>query len=268
MKKALMAGAAVAIVSAAPTFADGDLLATVDLYKDIYVDAYFTTYNTIDIDVDVWLDADKAAESIALINQRNQYNNDYAYESSRTDTIYDSGNYNTGGISINQATGNSNNQGTAVSIAIDDNRHYDDGEYGYASATGTLEQVNYWNDVRSFNTARAAAIELSLNYNEGIVHANQATGSFANQGNILSIALSDAYDGGVALAEADLGQFNTYNTVREADRDYCDCYGQVDRSASLYGSLNGNTGIFGVNQSAGNMSNQANVVSISAVGDF
>jgi len=60
----------------------------------------------------------------------------------------------------------------------------------------------------------------------------------------------------VALAESVLGQVNTGNTVLEVETL------KVDRIAE---SINNNTGIGGVNQSSGNMNNQASAVSFSAI---
>jgi hypothetical protein len=37
------------------------------------------------------------------------------------------------------------------------------------------------------------------------------------------------------------------------------------KSASMTGSLNGNTGVGGVNQAAGNMANQANIFSLAFI---
>jgi hypothetical protein len=58
----------------------------------------------------------------------------------------------------------------------------------------------------------------------------------------------------VALAEADLGQETANNDVIEINSVKLDL---------ILNSVNGNHGITNVNQSAGNMNNQANVVSIS-----
>jgi hypothetical protein len=87
-----------------------------------------------------------------------------------------------------------------------------------------------------------------------------------NQANALSLAVS-LESGGVALAEADLGQINVFNTVHESDSDPATppLIG-VHKSANISSSVNYNIGVVGVNQAAGNMANQGNVVSIAAVG--
>jgi hypothetical protein len=281
MKKVLLAGAATALL-AAPAFADGDLIASTDLYKNIYIYENFDIDNDVEVDVDVNIIVEKAANSTAVANQRNEYNRACSNCAEKRDTIDYSGNYNLGGVSVNQAAGNMNNQGTLVSIAVDDNTPAppppdsppppppppgDEGGYGFAEAQGTGEQINNGNSIDTVNVLyRDANIFGSFSYNTGIVHANQATGNMNNQLNILSVAISLAGEGGVALAEADLGQFNTNQTVVESDSGQCDC--GINKAARIEGSFNGNTGIFGANQAVGNMGNQANVVSIAAVGEF
>ena len=117
---------------------------------------------------------------------------------------------------------------------------------------------------------RNALITNAINNNTGVVQVNQSPGQMNNQSNVLALAFS-LRPGGVALAEADLGQFNQGNFVGESDGQQVsgkavvgDGIG-INKSASITGSINGNIGIVGVNQSAGNMANQANIVSFSAV---
>jgi hypothetical protein len=84
-----------------------------------------------------------------------------------------------------------------------------------------------------------------------------------NQANALSLAVS--LSAGVALSEADLGQVNTFNTVRESDATSGGAVRVgINKNADIVGSISGNTGVVGVNQAVGNMANQANVVSIAA----
>ena len=56
-----------------------------------------------------------------------------------------------------------------------------------------------------------------------------------------------------ALGEADLGQFNTGNWANVQDQN---------RSDSITGSFGAASGIVQVNQSAGSLNNQANVVQV------
>jgi hypothetical protein len=123
---------------------------------------------------------------------------------------------------------------------------------------------------------RDALLEDSANDNAGVAHINQATGNMNNQANVASVSVSLA-SGGVALAEAKLGQINALNLVFESDAvgitdpatqpDLLETYG-VNKSATISGSVLTNAGIVGVNQTVGNFANQTNAVSFSAVGAF
>jgi hypothetical protein len=169
-----------------------------------------------------------------------------------------------------------NNQGNVVSIAVDvidpgdgsngTPRPFD----GFTDAQAHVDQKNFNNTVDTVNILfRDARIRNSFNLNQGVVHANQAPGNMANQSNAFSLAVSLAR-GGVALAEADLGQVNRNNLVKESDsrgRDQGDPgFIGINKRAEILGSINGNTGVVGVNQSTGNMANQANVVAFSSTG--
>jgi hypothetical protein len=112
---------------------------------------------------------------------------------------------------------------------------------------------------------RSAEIVDSFSGNTGLVYGNQATGNMANQVNVLSLAFA-IDDNGVAISEADLGQVNANSTVAESGDQTDNADFGVLKVASTVNSLNGNTGIVGVNQSVGNMANQANIVSVAAVG--
>ena len=88
----------------------------------------------------------------------------------------------------------------------------------------------------------------------GYAGVNQASGHSNNQNNAVAVAIGDQSI--YALAESDLGQFNTKN--------YVDVVDQI-RTDSVSSSFGGATGVFSVNQASGSFNNQANVVSI-AVG--
>jgi hypothetical protein len=224
----------------------------------------------VDLETHVHLTATKAAESEALVNQFNFNNRSCTNCDEKRDTIRNSGNTNSGVLSINQAAGNMNNQGNAVSIAVDvlvtpgrsnGETPIDPDSAGFAESQAGVDQRNSPNFVDTINILfRDGLIENSLNDNTGIVHANQAPGNMNNQANAASVAVS--LDAGVALSEADLGQINTNNVVRESDASGGSV--GIHKSAVVRGSINGNTGIVGVNQAVGNMANQANVVSVAA----
>jgi hypothetical protein len=274
MKKMLMAGAAMVAFIAPAAHADGILFADTLLIKTILVEEYIS----YDVDVTalatVNADVEKFAESIALANQTTAGNRACENCAEKSDELIGSGLGNVGIISINQASGNMNNSGTLISAAIDtDTGGGDDDDdggdtggsgKGFAEAKAGADQRNGLNVVNTVNILfRDAKIDGSLNGNTGLVYANQAAGNMTNQVNVLSLAFSLA-DEGVALAEADLGQFNVANSVTEGPTG--PTAPGITKTASITGSLNGNQGIFGVNQSVGNMGNQANVVSIAAVG--
>ena len=268
-----------AMVGALPAvaMADVNVKATVDKTKDIKIVERITIVKDIDIKADIKVKADKAAESQALTNQTNDNNRVCTNCDEKKDTIVNSGNDNKGVLSINQAAGNMNNQGNAVSIAVD--VQVDDScpgcvpppkdPAGFANSQAHVDQKNRGNNVDTVNVLfRNAKIDESINRNTGVAHVNQGTGNMANQANSLSLAVS-LTQGGVALAEADLGQVNTRNVVRESDShgvrgDPDRTFVGIVKKAEILGSVNLNTGVIGVNQSAGNMANQANVVSFAS----
>ncbi|MDH5738980.1 MAG: hypothetical protein OEY77_01495 [Nitrospira sp.] len=269
----------IALVGLLPTvvMADVDVRARVTKQKDIRVQERINIDKRALIDAQVRIPVEKAAESQALVNQTNWNNAVCTNCDEKRDIMSNSGNFNNGVLKINQAAGNMNNQGNAVSIAVDVIDPSDGGGNGtprpfdgFTDAQAHVDQKNFNNVVETVNILfRDARIEDSLNDNKGVVHANQAPGNMANQSNAFSLAVSLAR-GGVALAEADLGQVNRNNRVRESDSRGRD-QGQpgfigINKRADIVASINGNTGVVGVNQSAGNMANQANVVSFSSTG--
>jgi hypothetical protein len=258
--------------------ADVFVFATIDKTKDVAITEEIRVFKNVDLDVLVPLRATKAAESDALVNQTNAANRACTNCDEKRDTITGSGNTNSGVLSINQAAGNMNNQGNAVSIAVDvivtpgpgPEQPPDPESAGFAEAQAAADQRNGATGDLGPNTVdtvnllfRSGLIEDSLNDNTGVVHANQAPGNMNNQANALSVAVS--LDAGVALSEADLGQVNVGNVVRESDATAGTTLRVgINKRADITGSINGNTGIVGVNQAVGNMANQANVVSVAA----
>lgn len=282
MKYSSLAGAAtVALCLSAPAFADVTVTGNVALDKTIDVTETIDIKTDVDLDVNVELDAEKFAESIAIANQSNFDNEACTNCAEKEDDILNSASGNQGIVSLNQSSGNLNNQGTLVSIAVDADNDFEDvpGNSGFAKSLAAADQRNgspaalagddgnYADGANLVETVnvlfRNADITNSFNGNNGLAYGNQATGNMANQVNVLSLAFA-LDDNGVAISEADLGQVNANNVVREFSSENGG-FG-VTKVATVSNSLNGNTGIVGVNQSVGNMSNQANVVSIAAVG--
>lgn len=268
----------IAAVGVLPAVAMADVVVTAEVNKtkDIQVTERIDIDKQAVIRARVSREVQKAAESQALVNQTNNNNEVCTNCDEKRDIIRDSGSGNSGVLTINQAAGNMNNQGSAVSIAVDVPRTPggtsipNDPDEGFTNSQAHVDQKNFENLVETVNILfRDALIENSLNTNAGVVHVNQGAGNMANQSNAFSLAVSLAGGGGVALAEADLGQVNARQVVRESDsvgdRSDPDFTG-INKRADIIGSVNGNTGVVGVNQSAGNMANQANVVSFASSG--
>lgn len=257
--------------------ADVEVKAKVNKAKDIRVQERINIDKQARIDAQVRIPVKKAAESQVLVNQTNFRNEVCTNCDEKRDIIVNSGNGNSGVLDMNQAAGNMNNQGNAVSIAVDVIDPSDGGDNGtprsfdgFTDAQAHADQKNFSNVVDTVNILfRDALIRDSINDNKGVAHVNQAPGNMANQTNAFSLAVSLAR-GGVALAEADLGQVNRNNRIAESDsrgRDQGDPgFIGINKRADILASINGNTGVVGVNQSAGNMANQANVVSFSSTG--
>jgi len=265
MRKLVLAAAVAAFaLGTSPASADVFVNAQIDKDKDKRVVELIAKVKLVAILVVVLATPDKFAESEALFNQRNERNEACENCAEKRDKIIDSINRNTGLVSVNQAAGNMNNQGTAIAFSFDaasppptdpgPNPDPGNGKTGFAEAQASGTQYNQTNKVDSVNILfRDALIRDSINGNTGLVYVNQAAGNLNNQANALSVAVSLA--AGVALSEADLGQFNTGNNVVEHD---------VFKTAVIANSVNRNTGIVGVNQTSGNMANQTNMVSIAA----
>ena len=260
---------------------------TIIKIKDVKITESLDVTKNVLLLVVVAITPTKFAEATVLINQVNTLNEACTNCAEKSNTISGSGQNNSGVLNINQASGNMANQGSAVSVSVDLRTTPPGGENGeppvvvdgrgFAEALAANEQVNQDNTVDTVNLFfRDAEILNSFNNNSGIIHANQSVGNMSNQANDVAMAVSFAI-GGVALSEALLGQFNIENTVRESDA--LDPDGVVDpdtgqtpgadvgihRTASIVNSISTNAGIVGVNQSTGNMANQANKVAFAAV---
>ncbi len=290
MKRLLLTCGALALLTGAGGYAQAQtstpwLHSTTTLNKAVATTENVNVTTNVGVAQTVTTVANDAAEATATANQTNQSNKDCGNCAEKLDVIDSSSDLNTGLTSINQAAGNDNNQGTLVSAAVDTYTGSGGGGgttdpgagQGFANAQAEATQVNggpradtdtpLGNDVEAVDlTSRSALITNSVDGNNGLGFVNQATGNNANQINELSVAFSER-PSGVALAEADLGQFNTGNRVGEGD-DGADPKSPIGihKSDLITASMNDNVGVFGVNQSAGNNGNQANMVSLAAVG--
>lgn len=280
MKKTLLAGTAMLglLGYAGAVQADVIVNATIDKLKTVNVNETINVDKFVNIDAFVDNNALKAAESLALVNQRNENNEACTNCAEKQDIINDSFNTNSGLVTWNQAAGNMNNQANAISASVDnfvpgDGDEVDPEETGFAEAQASAEQINGDRDdgantVDSVNILfRDARLIASGNGNTGVLFLNQSAGNMNNQVNELSLAVAFA-DEGVALSEADLGQWTTGNFVGESDGTGPDggpAGDGINKAATINGSLNGNAGIVGVNQSVGNLANQGNVFSLAGV---
>ena len=280
MKKlSILFGMLLVLGMTVPALADVFVYADIDKYKEIYVYEEVNIYKNIDITVTVDDILERVAEADAVINQNNVFN--WACENcaEKVSLINNSILGNIGVVNVNQATGNMNNQGNVVSVAIDvwppdqppPNGEPPSAESGLAHAQTSAEQFMAFNTINSINILyRNALIINSINGNIGIVGVNQSAGNINNQLNAVTIAVS--IDGVVALAEADLGQFNTgfwcYGDNNNEDGftyfPQSVTENNTNKNALISGSVNGNIGVVGVNQTVGNMANQANIANVAA----
>ena len=304
MRKLLLASTAACGTVLGATWAHADVFvqATVEKDKDVFITEFIEVQKTIEIDASIDIDTDKAAESLAIVNQSTHTNEACTNCAEKSDLIDVSLNDNSGIVTWNQSSGNMNNQGNAIATSVDlivsppdDAPPSEDFGFADAQASGTqitgdtgtpapqlqddTDPVNAPTDgvqrgsnvVDTINLVfRDVIMQGSGNSNSGILFANQTNGNMNNQANALAVAVSFSEDG-VALAESDLGQWNTGNTVQESDNfsgsgdvQLQDGVG-INKTASITGSLNSNTGIVGVNQTSGNMANQGNFYSVAFV---
>src|SRR5262245_38158285 len=214
MRAILYAGvAATALLISNSASATVTVTATIDKDKDITVHENITINKTIDLDVTVDIVPGKAAEADGIVNQENYGNTACGNCAEKRDEIINSignGGRNTGIVNVNQSSGNMNNQGNAVSVAVDafipedpepptpDDPTPDPGESGFAHSQAHIEQVNgreqdaettpgiaavanAGNTVDTVNLLfRDALIQNSINNNQGIVNVNQSPGQMNN----------------------------------------------------------------------------------------
>jgi hypothetical protein len=264
MKKWFALALAVLIVAVAvPALADVTVTATIDKTKDKTVIETLTKDKDVIITVTSDLLLEGAAEVEAIVNVTNVGNTvDWDPEVSETSnisrhtTLADSVNSNSGVLGVNQDVGNMVNQANVVSFG------FTDSPTAFLEAQAAADQVNTANQVfqneselfdpgRLDRSATIGGENGSINSNSGIVGVNQNAGNMNNQTNAVALAVgAGAF---VALSEADLGQFNSGNLVEEIATNKADL---------IANSISGNAGIVSVNQSSGNMNNQAAVISM------
>jgi len=291
------AGSALALALLAyspPVSADVEVFASIDKDKDITITEHITITKIVNLTVHAReLDYDSAAEADAIVNHENTENDVDSSFTQLVPNIADVNNFgidlkatitasindNTGIVDVNQDVGNMTNQGNQVALAVATPASGTAAtNFVVVNSQSEAEQINEDNAVWHgedpasegppvvvdlvVEPNEAALIDGSINDNTGIVNVNQNAGNMNNQANseALAVAISLA---GVALSEAALGQVNS-NPENENGFPAVFEFG-VEKTATLTGSLNGNTGVGGVNQASGNMANQANIFSLAFI---
>jgi hypothetical protein len=266
----------------APASAFVFVFADIQKDKDVTVVENITITKTATITVTVTSEPEGAAEAIALANQENLGGTVSGYlgpgeeppqqgppgvDNTRAALIEDSigtsiDDFNTGIVGVNQDAGNMNNQGNNVALAVTDlPTAFVNAEASASQINGaSIDDLNAGNLVETDEDGangpqKTDTIDNSINNNYGIVGVNQSVGNMNNQLNQVSLA-AGLGDAPVALSEADLGQYNAANIALEIG---------TYRTDTITDSVLSHQGIVGVNQSAGNMDNQANNVSVAAI---
>jgi len=160
---------------------------------------------------------------------------------------------NTGVVMWNQDVGNNVNQGNVITAAVVQNSSFAEATNGNAQyiTNNSAIVIGYFTGPLLPSGTRLASIQGSVNNNTGIVELNQNAGYASNQYNSATIAVG-LQGNAVALADADLGQWNQFNTSIDLS---------TLRTGTIANSVNGNTGITAVNQNTGNFNNQATMIS-------
>jgi hypothetical protein len=266
MRKHLLASASLllgAVALTAPAAADVFVRADVTLDKDVTVVENLRIFKNVTITVDADFNGNSAAESVTIINQANNDNVINFTSGTLGNRLFAdllaqiNGSVigNVGITQVNQDVGNANNQANSVSIAVSVTQAF------FAESMIEVEQYTINNTVNTDGTLtfvtngahanKAAFINGSILGNVGVTQVNQSTGNANNQLNAIDLGIGA--NSAVALSEAALGQTNTGNHTDEI---------ATVRTSSIVNSVNGNVGITLVNQTSGNMNNQATVISI------
>jgi len=238
----------------------------VDLNKCVFVNQVRNDFYTTTICQR--FDPAARADAEAVKNDLNAGNHLYVGASDFKDDMVCSFNYFNGIGQSNQAAGSMNNQGNTVAVAAVGNAKT------YASALAAVGDNNTGNNITVRYGFFDFCAELtqkdcmfgSFNGFNGIGQSNQSAGSMNNQNNVVAVAagvvvgntvggagsFADFCKDAVAVSASELALNNTCNTF---------CVDKATFTNTMVGSFNGFNGIGQSNQSAGNMNNQANVIS-------
>ena len=123
---------------------------------------------------------------------------------------------------------------------------------GSSSSQALVSQIQVGNMMEEGLTASLAIVRNSFQHNRGIIGANQNSGNLNNQANVQVIA-HDSGGPTIQLGHAAIEQRLVENTIVTSGGA---------REDRIQNSFGGTVGIVGINQSAGNLNNQANVMVI------
>lgn len=276
MKNKYLVAAATLVLglSASPAFADVTASMDVEKAKLVLIFQPTLIIKQAELKVTYRDELSDAATAQALVNSSNSNNTvTWSRDNDPEDGVNTAGNPANMGIvrkavvegsvlrnlgigQLNQDTGNFANQGNVVSAGVDF------GKDAFANSEAYAEQLTSGNTVTHREGSVApranppidAVVTGSFNVNAGVFMGNQNSGNVNSQHNVLALAVADSAVW--ALSDAGLNQVNAGNSAFETN--------SVKRDL-ITGSVNGNTGIVMLNQSVGNMNNQATVVSIAAL---
>jgi hypothetical protein len=224
--------AAMAVV-AQGALADVFVTATITKDKDVFVNEQIEKFKFVDIFVEGFFEFQNAAEAMAIVNVRN------------SDNI----------VSASQ-----------------------DPQLGSPPPSDAADGDPI-PGVTSFGINLRSVISDSINDNTGLIGVNNDSGNISNQGNVQSFAVLDDLPNPVtglahrsfANAQAEVDQKNNRNFTEEWEVFPRDADGNPDIPAALAnpnhlaeisGSINDNQGTVGVNNNAGNLNNQTNVLAL------
>jgi len=291
MKKVLAVLSIAALVAlAVPALADypGNTTRPLDEHCDVSLDGQVTFTKKVTINqyrdddactiTRAYLDPKARADAEAVKNDLNYNNYMEVGASDFTDNMNGSFSNFTGIGQSNQAAGQMNNQGNVVAVGfVSSNDAYSSA----LAAVGVSNQNNefsanhrkdgfggymdWWTPDCSLT--QTDNMNNSFNCFTGIGQSNQSAGSMNNQNNAVAVAagVDEAGHGGwcgfsgggsmVAMAGSELAMTNSCNTFKLDKATFTN---------NMNGSFNSFVGIGQSNQSAGNMNNQCNVVSVAA----
>lgn len=152
-------------------------------------------------------------------------------------------------ITVNQAPGSLNSQGTAVSISL-----VDEAADTLLEATSALQDHSSGNIVSADRSKTVNNIHGNAFFGvAGIIAVNQSAGSINTQSTLISLTVGAR--SAVSLSDTDLGMLNTSNRVDDIGVSRTD-------SISTF-ALQGVRGIVSINQSSGCLNHQVSAISVS-----